>query len=275
MPTQQVVIEAGKTAGQYWFDLWRYRELLVFLAWRDIAVHYKQTVIGIAWAVLRPLATVVVFTFVFRKLANLPADGDVPYPLFVLAGMLPWQMFATGLSESGNSLVMNANLIAKVYFPRLLVPLASVAVSLVDLLITLPFLFGLMAFHQCPLTWRFLFLPVFLAVGAAAAVAGGLWFSALNVRFRDVRYILPFVVQFGIYLSPVGFSSTLIPAAFRPWFALNPMVGVINGFRWAILGTPGLLDPSSFGLSLTVIALLLVSGFRYFRHTERTFADVI
>jgi lipopolysaccharide transport system permease protein len=275
MPTQQVVIEAGKTAGQYWFDLWRYRELLVFLAWRDIAVHYKQTVIGIAWAVLRPLATVVVFTFVFRKLANLPADGDVPYPLFVLAGMLPWQMFATGLSESGNSLVMNANLIAKVYFPRLLVPLASVAVSLVDLLITLPFLFGLMAFHQYPLTWRFLFLPVFLAVGAAAAVAGGLWFSALNVRYRDVRYILPFVVQFGIYLSPVGFSSTLIPAALRPWFALNPMVGVINGFRWAILGSPGLFEPFSFGLSLTVIALLLVSGFRYFRHTERTFADVI
>jgi lipopolysaccharide transport system permease protein len=268
-----IVIEPDRMERQYWRDLWRYRELLYFLAWRDVVVHYKQTLIGIAWAILRPLATMVVFVLVFNKLAKLPSNG-VPYPLLVLAGMLPWQMFASALSESSNSLVSNANLISKVYFPRMLVPFSSVAVSLVDLLVSSPILLILMIVYRYPPTWRILTLPLFLGVAAAAALGAGFWLSALNVRYRDVRYVLPFIVQFGLYLSPVGFSSTVVPEQYRLLYSLNPMVGVIEGFRWALLGTEA-VDPVGFALSGVVILIILVGGVWYFRKTEQTFADVI
>jgi lipopolysaccharide transport system permease protein len=275
MPSETIVLEPGRLERQYWRDLWRYRELLGFLAWRDVVVHYKQTLVGVAWAVLRPLATTAVFVLVFNKVARLPSPGGVDYTLLVLAGMLPWQMFATALSESSNSLVTNAQLISKVYFPRLLVPLSSVAVSTVDLLVSVPVLAGLMAWHHVgPPAWRLAAAPLFLLLGAGAALGAGLWLSALNVRYRDVRYVIPFVVQFGLFLSPVGFSTQQIPEAYRPLYALNPMVGVIEGFRWSVLGTDT-LDPVAVAASVAVVAALLAGGLWYFRRTERTFADVI
>jgi lipopolysaccharide transport system permease protein len=269
----EIVLGPGRAERQYWRDLWRYRELLYFLAWRDVVVHYKQTVIGVAWAVLRPLATMLVFVFIFSKLAKLDSGG-VPYPLLVMVAMLPWQMFSSALSESSNSLVNNANLISKVYFPRMLVPLSAVAVSFVDLIVSSPILAGLMIYHRQSVSWRIIAVPFLLLLTAAAAIAFGLWLSALNVRYRDVRYVVPFLVQFGLYLSPVGFSSAIIPEQFRLVCALNPMVGIIEGFRWSLLGVNA-IDPVGFGLGLAVIAIFLVSGVWYFRKTERTFADLI
>lgn len=271
--TTRIVLEAGRGASQYWRDLWRYRELLYFLAMRDIVVHYKQTVIGVAWALLRPLATVLVFVLVFSKLAGLPSDG-VPYPLLVLAAMLPWQLFANSLTQSGGSLLANANLVSKVYFPRLLLPLAAVAVSLVDFLITLAALAALMTWYGITPSWRVLTLPFFIAVAAALALGVGLWLAALSVRYRDIRHVTPFLVQFGLYLSPVGFSSSLVPEDYRLLYSLNPMVGVIDGFRWALLDTAS-LDLASLMLSLLLIAAVLAGGIGLFRKTERTFADVI
>jgi lipopolysaccharide transport system permease protein len=272
-PAVRIVIEAGRGAAQYWRDLWRYRELLYFLAWRDIIVHYKQTLIGVAWALLRPLATVAAFVLVFSKLAGLPSDG-VPYPLLVLAGMLPWQLFANALTKSGESLLGNANLVSKVYFPRLILPFSAVAVSLVDFLITLGALAALMLWYGLLPTWRVLTLPFFVAVACALALGIGLWFAALSVRYRDIRHATPFLVQFGLYLSPVGFSSALVPPHYRLLFGLNPMVGVIDGFRWSLLDTAA-LDLGSVALSLALIAAVLASGIWFFRKTERTFADVI
>jgi lipopolysaccharide transport system permease protein len=273
MNGQTIILEAGRAERHYWRDLWRYRELLFFLAWRDVTVHYKQTVVGVAWAILRPLATMLVFVIVFSKLARLPSDG-VPYPLLVLAGMLPWQLFSSALSESSNSLVQNANLISKVYFPRVIVPFSSLAVSLIDLAVSAPILLALMIAYQCPISWRIILLPVFLVIAAGTALGAGLWLGALNVRYRDVRYVIPFLIQFGLYLSPVGFSSSVVPERFRLLYALNPMVGVIDGFRWALLGIEP-LDPVSLALSVGMISFLLISGAWYFRKTERTFADVI
>jgi lipopolysaccharide transport system permease protein len=273
MSTSQIVIEPGRSSRQYWRDLWRYRELLYFLAWRDVAVHYKQTLIGVAWAVLRPLATMAVFVIVFNKVAKLPSDG-VPYSLLVLAGMLPWQFFAATLGESSNSLVNNANLISKVYFPRLIVPTSAVAVSFIDLLVSAPVLIGLMIYHQQPASWRLLCLPLFLLLSVVAALGAGLWLSALNVRYRDVRYVIPFLIQFGLYLSPVGFRSSLVPEDYRLLYALNPMVGVIDGFRWAILGT-GSFPGGELLTSGIMGTLAFATGVLYFRCTERTFADVI
>ncbi len=273
-PATQIVIEAGRGAAQYWRDLWRYRELLVFLAWRDVVVHYKQTVIGVAWALLQPLATVMVFVLVFSKLAGLPSERSAPYPLLVLAGMLPWQLFANSLTQCGGSLLANANLVSKVYFPRLILPLSAVAVSLVDFLITLAALAGLMLWYGIAPTWRIVTLPFFITVAAALALGVGLWLAALSVRYRDIRHVTPFMVQFGLYLSPVGFSSSLVPEKYRLLFGLNPMAGVIDGFRWALLDTAA-LDLLPFALSLCLIAAILTSGTWFFRHTERTFADVI
>jgi lipopolysaccharide transport system permease protein len=269
----RIVIEAGRTAAQYWLDLWRYRELLYFLAWRDIIVHYKQTLIGVAWALVRPLATALVFVLVFSNLAGLPSDG-VPYPLLVMAAMLPWQLFANALAQSGGSLLANANLVSKVYFPRLLLPMSAVAVSLVDFLITLIAMVGLMAYYGVSPTWRVLTLPLFVAVAATLALGVGLWLTALSVRYRDIRHVTPFLLQFGLYLSPVGYSSSLVPEHYRLLFGLNPMVGVIDGFRWALLDN-ATLQPAELALSLVLIGLILASGIWYFRHTERTFADVI
>ncbi|MGF1567308.1 MAG: ABC transporter permease [Nodosilinea sp.] len=274
-PVPELIIEAGRTEAQYFRDLWRYRELFYFLAWRDILVRYKQTAVGVAWALIRPFLTMLVFTVVFGRLANLPTEGDAPYPILVFAAMLPWQFFANALSECSNSLITNANLISKVYFPRLVVPTSAVIVSFVDFLISGIILLGLMAWYDAPPSWRILTLPLFIAVAFAAAMGAGLWLAALNVQYRDFRYVVPFLVQFGLYISPVGFSSAIVPERWRLLYSLNPMVGVIDGFRWAIIGGDVSLYWPGFWLSLLLVAGLLVTGVLYFRRMERTFADVI
>lgn len=270
-----LIIRAGETERQYWRDLWRYRELFYFLAWRDILVRYKQTVIGIAWALIRPFLTMLVFTVVFNRIAKLPAPGTVPYSLLVFTAMLPWQFFSTALSESSNSLIGNANLISKIYFPRLIVPAGAVITSLVDFAITLGLLAVMMIWYQFLPDWRLLTLPLFIVLAFAAAIGLGLWLSALNVEYRDFRYIVPFIVQFGLYLSPVGFSSSAIPQQWQFLYSLNPMVGVIDGFRWSLLRGEQPLNPASLALSIAISVLLCVSGCWYFRKMERTFADVI
>jgi lipopolysaccharide transport system permease protein len=272
--TQELIIEAGKTERHYWKDLWRYRELFYFLAWRDILVRYKQTAIGVVWSVLRPFLTMIVFTVVFGKLAKLPSEG-VPYPILVYAAMLPWQFFANSLSESAMSLVGNANLISKVYFPRLVIPASAVIVSLVDFFISFSILILLMIWYAFMPSWRLLTLPLFIVLAFAASFGFGLWITSLNVKYRDFRYIIPFIVQFGLYVSPVGFSTTIIPDKWRLLYSLNPMVGVIDGFRWAILGGQSQLYVPGFVLSNLLVLVILVSGVWYFRKTERTFADII
>lgn len=271
---QELVIEAGRTEQQYWKDIWRYRELFYFLAWRDILVRYKQTAIGIAWALIRPFLTMVVFSVVFGQLAKLPSQG-APYPILVFSAMLPWQFFANSLSECSNSLISNANLISKVYFPRLIVPTSAVVVSFVDFMVSGIILLGLMAWYNFVPTWRIVTLPFFIAIAFAASMGAGLWLASLNVKYRDFRYIVPFIVQFGLYISPVGFSSTIVPEQWRFVYSLNPIVGVIDGFRWAILGGESNLYLPGFFLSLGFVSLLLISGIWYFRKMERTFADVI
>ena len=271
----QLIIEAGRTERQYWRDLWRYRELFYFLAWRDILVRYKQTVIGMAWALIRPFLTMVVFTIVFGKIAKLPSEGDTPYAILVFAAMLPWQFFANSLAECSNSLISNSNLISKVYFPRLIVPTSAVVVSFVDFLISGMILLGLMAWYDFVPSWRIITLPLFIAIAFAASMGAGLWLASLNVQYRDFRYIVPFIVQFGLYISPVGFSSSIVPEQWRFFYALNPMVGVIDGFRWAILGGNSHIYVPGFLLSLGLVLILLISGIWYFRKMERTFADII
>ncbi|MFN6495934.1 MAG: ABC transporter permease [Nostoc sp. DedQUE01] len=271
----ELIIEAGQTEQQYWKDLWRYRELFYFLSWRDILVRYKQTAIGMLWALIRPFLTMIVFSVIFGNLAKLPSEGTAPYPILVFAALLPWQFFSNALSECSNSLISNANLISKVYFPRLIVPASSVIVSFVDFLVSGMILLGLMAWYNFVPNWRILSLPLFIAIAFAASLGVGLWLAALNVEYRDFRYIVPFIVQFGLYISPVGFSSSIVPEQWRLLYYLNPMVGVIDGFRWAILGGESKLYWTGFTLSLGLVALLLVSGIWYFRKMERTFADVI
>ncbi|MCG6134996.1 MAG: ABC transporter permease [Nostoc sp. LLA-1] len=271
---QELVIEAGRTEQQYWQDLWRYRELFYFLAWRDILVRYKQTAIGVIWALIRPFLTMVVFTVVFGKIANLPSGG-VPYPILVFSAMLPWQFFSTALSECSNSLITNANLISKIYFPRLIVPISAVIVSFVDFMISGIILLALMAWYNYVPNWYILTLPLFIGIAFAASIGAGLWLAALNVEYRDFRYIVPFIVQFGLYVSPVGFSSNVVPEQWRLLYYLNPMVGVIDGFRWAILGGDAKIYWTGFILSIALVLFLLLSGIWYFRKTERTFADVI
>ncbi|GAB4171879.1 MAG: ABC transporter permease [Coleofasciculaceae cyanobacterium] len=274
MHTKELIIEAGRTERQYWKDLWRYRELFYFLAWRDILVRYKQTVIGIAWALIRPFLTMVAFTIVFGTLAKLPSEG-APYPILVFAAMLPWQFFANALTECSNSLVGNAHLIAKVYFPRLIVPTSAVIVSFVDFLISGILLLALMAWHNFIPSWRILTLPLFILIAFAASMGGGLWLAALSVKYRDFRYLVSFIVQFGLYISPVGFSSSIVPQKWRLIYSLNPMVGVIDGFRWAILGGASHIYWPGFILSVGLVVVLFASGIWYFRKVERTFADVI
>ncbi len=268
-------IEAGKTDLYYWKDIWRYRELFYFLAWRDILVRYKQTAIGLTWAVLRPLATMIVFAVVFGKLAKLPSGGT-PYPILVFAGMLPWQFFSNSILEASNSLISNSNLISKVYFPRLIIPTSSIISSFVDFIISGIILFGLMLWYRFIPDWRIITLPLFTVVVFAASLGTGLWLTALNIKYRDFRYIVPFTVQFGLYVSPVGFSSDIVPEKWRLLYSLNPMVGIIDGFRWAILGKDiGNSNLAGFILSLMIVAVLFVSGIWYFRKTEKSFADMI
>jgi lipopolysaccharide transport system permease protein len=268
-------IEAGRTESLYWQDLWRYRELFYFLAWRDILVRYKQTFIGIAWALIRPFLTMVVFTLVFGRLANLPSEGQAPYPILVFSALLPWQFFSSALVESSNSLIANANLLSKVYFPRLIVPTSAVIVSFVDFLISGIILLALMAWETFIPTWRIITLPIFVVLAFAAAMGAGLWLAALNVQYRDFRYVVPFLTQFGLYISPVGFSSTIVPEKWRLLYSLNPMVGIIDGFRWAILGNDSPLYAPSVLLSVVLVSLTFFSGVLFFRRMERTFADVI
>jgi lipopolysaccharide transport system permease protein len=274
---EELVIEAGRSEAHYWRDLWRFRELFGFLAWRDILVRYKQTAIGVAWAVIRPLLTILVGTGIFGSLAQLPADG-VPYAVMVCAGTLPWYFFSSALSESANSLVGNANLISKIYVPRLILPLSAVIVAFVDFAISLVILAGLMLWYGVAPTWRLLSLPVLTLLAFVSAMGPGLLFTALNVKYRDFRYIIPFVVQFGLFISPVFYSSTAIEARYGEWgrlvCAINPVVGIIDGFRWAICGTTD-LHWKSFVLSSALSVVLLLVGISYFRHTEKTFADVI
>lgn len=270
----ELIIEAGHTEKNYWRDLFRYRELFYFLAWRDVLVRYKQTVIGVLWAVLRPLLTMLVFTFVFGRIAKLPADG-MPYAVMVFAAMLPWTLFATSLSEGSSSLISNSNLISKVYFPRLIIPASAVIVSFVDFAISMVLLALLMAFYGVWPAWPILLLPVFTLLALLASAGAGTWLAALNVKYRDFRYVVPFIVQFGLYISPVGFSSNVVPEKWRLLYDLNPMVGVIDGFRWSISGGATAFPQQSLLLSLITVTFLLTTGIWYFRKTERTFADVI
>jgi lipopolysaccharide transport system permease protein len=269
-----VVIEPGRTDQNYWRDLWRCRELFQVLAWRDISVRYKQTVIGAAWAVLRPFLTMVVFTIVFGKIARLPSPG-APYALLVFAGMLPWTLFSAALSDASNSLVSNANLISKVYFPRLIVPGAAVVVSLIDFLVSLAMLALLMLWYRFPPGLQLLWLPAFISLAFFASLGPALWITALNVKYRDFRYIIPFVVQFGLYVSPVGFSSDIVPEQWRLLYSVNPIVGVIDGFRWCILGGESKIYVPGLMVSMLVTAAMLWVGIRQFRKTEKHFADWI
>lgn len=269
-----ITIEAGKPNRRLLKDLWNYRELFVFLSWRDILVRYKQTAIGMLWGVIRPLLTMMVFTIVFGKIAKLPSEG-IPYPIMVFTAMLPWQLFATSFSESSNSLIGNVNLIAKIYFPRLIIPVSSIIVNVVDFFISFVLLIILMLFYKTLPDWRIIVLPLPLLFVFLLSLGLGLWFSALNVKYRDFRYVIPFVVQFGLYVSPVGFSSTVVPAQWRFLYSLNPMVGIIDGFRWCLLkGQTNLYIPGLL-VSIALVLLILVSGFLYFRKMEMTFADVI
>lgn len=271
----ELVIESGRAERHYWLDLWRYRELFQVLAWRDIAVRYKQTVIGAAWAIIRPFLTMIVFTIIFGKLAQLPSDGTAPYALMVFAGMLPWSFFATAVVDASNSLISNANLVGKVYFPRLIVPSAAVMVAFADFLIGFTILIGLMIWYQFAPGWQVLFLPLFAFIAFAASVGIGVWITALNVRYRDFRYVIPFLVQMGLYASPVGFSSNVIPDQWRLLYSLNPMVGVIDGFRWCLLGGQSQLYWPGLALSVGVAAFFLWFGIRQFRKMEKSFADLI
>jgi lipopolysaccharide transport system permease protein len=270
---EELIIEPGGSEKNYWRDIWRYRELFYILSWRDLKVRYKQTVIGAAWSIIRPILTTIVFTIVFNKVAKLQAPGAAPYALMVFTGMLPWQFFANALSESSNSLVANANLITKVYFPRMIVPASSIVTSLVDFGISFSILIAMFfIFHYIPSS-KIIFLPLFLVIALIAAFGVGLLVTALNVKYRDFRYIIPFIVQFGLYITPVGFSSSIVPEKWKLLFALNPMVGVIDGFRWCILGEN--LNLQSFAISVLVSLLFLWIGIRYFRYTEKSFADNI
>jgi len=253
-------------------DLWRYRELLLLLTWRDIKVRYAQTILGATWAILQPLLTMIIFSVIFGQLAKLPSDG-IPYPIFTFTALLPWQLFAFSLTNSSQSLVGSQNLVSKVYFPRLIIPIASVLPGLVDFAISFMVLIGMLIFYQIPLTARILTLPLFLLLAVMSALAVGLWLSALNVKYRDIRYVVPFMTIFWQYATPVAYSASLIPEKWRLLYWLNPMVGVVEGFRWALLGS-GRID-GMIWVSFAIIILILVSGLAYFKRTEATFADVI
>lgn len=270
----EIVIKAGGSVTNYWRDLWRYRELFVFLAWRDLLVRYKQTLIGVLWCLLKPFTTMIVFVVIFGRLAHLPSDG-APYPVLVFAALLPWQFFSGALTDCSNSLVGNANLLAKVYFPRLIVPASSVVVGLVDFAISFLILLCLMGYYHFWPGWRILAFPMFLGLAACCSLGAGLLLAALNVSYRDFRQIVPFITQFGLFISPVGFSSSVVPEKWRLWYALNPMVAVIDGFRWSLTGTAPLPAANVIAVGCVVSGILLFSGVWYFRRTERSFADLI
>lgn len=271
-----LIIEPGREGKNYFSDIWRFRDLFYILSWRDIKVRYKQTVIGTLWAVLRPFLTMIVFTVVFGRVAGLKTEGTAPYALMVLAGLLPWQFFSTAFSTASESLVTNANLLSKVYFPRLIVPTSAVITSLVDFLISFVILIGLMLYYQYPPQWKILFIPLFTIITFIQSFGFGLYLSALNVKYRDFRYVIPFIVQIGIYISPVGFSSSVIPEKWKLFYYLNPIVSVIDGFRWCIIGDEA-TNPFNkyFLLSMVISVLMMVYALFKFRKMEKTFADLI
>lgn len=271
--TDVVIIENGRHERNYWSDIWRYRELFYVLAWRDVAVRYKQTIIGASWALIRPFLTMVVFTMVFSRIAKLPSDAAIPYPLMVFVGTLAWTFFSTGLTDASNSMIGNSNLISKIYFPRLIVPTAAVVVAFADFLIAFGLLLGMMVWYQFLPSWHVLFLPIFVAAAIAATIGPSLWVTALNVKYRDFRIIVPFIVQLGLYVSPVGFSSSIVPEKWRLLYSLNPVVGVIDGFRWSLLGSEIYLP--GMAVSFAVITAFMWLGVRQFRATEKSFADLI
>jgi lipopolysaccharide transport system permease protein len=269
----EISIESGSVEREYWHDLWRYRELLYFLAWRDILVRYKQTVIGIFWALIRPMLTMAILTVVFGRIAQMPSNG-IPYPILVFTGMLPWQFFATAFSESSNSVVLNSGMISKVYFPRIVIPMSSVITSMVDFVISFAIMMLILFYYQYNPNIKAVFLPLFIILVFATAFGAGLWVSALMVRYRDFKYIIPFIIQFGLYISPVGFSSSVIPEKWNLIYILNPMVGIIDGFRWAILNDYP-IQIASLISSVLSVTLIILSGIWYFRKTEKEFADII
>ena len=274
-PTQHLVLEAGRADRQYWQDLWRYRELFFILAWRDVAVRYKQTVVGFAWAFVRPFMTMVVFTVVFGHIAKLSSGDTTPYALMVYGGLLPWTLFASVFGDASSSVMSNANLISKVYFPRMIVPLSTVVVGLIDFAVSLSILVGLMIWYRFLPGWQSLLLPVFVALALLASIGPALWASAIVVKYRDFRFVVPFLLQFGLYASPVGFSSAIVPPEWRLLYSLNPLVGIIDGFRWCIVGGDSPIYLPGFALSLGVIAFMLWAGIFAFRRIERGFADLI
>ena len=275
----EVYIEPGRAERNYWKDLWRYRELFYILSWRDIKVRYKQTIIGVVWSVLRPLLTMIIFTFVFGEIAKFPAPDGMKYSLLVFAGLLPWQFFATGLSEASNSLIGNERLISKVYFPRMIIPASSVITSLVDFLISLGLMFGLLIWYGVVPSANLVFLPLFIILAFIASFGVGLWLTSLNVKYRDFKHVVPFLVQIGLYLSPVGFTSEkaaeIIPEKFRLLYYINPMAGVIDGFRWCFFGDKMPLNWNGMFLSFGVMLFFLFIGIRTFRKMEKNFADLI
>lgn len=273
--TEELIIEAGRTEKRYWRDLWRYRELFYILSWRDIKVRYKQTVIGAAWSVIRPLLTMIIFTVVFHFFAKMKPPPGVPYPILVFSGQLPWLFFSNALNEASNSLIGNSNLISKVYFPRMIIPTASVITSCIDFLISFALLCILFIFFQYVPDWKIVFLPLFLLLAFIASMGIGLYITALNVKYRDFRYIVPFIIQFGLYISPVGYDISMVPEKYRLIYSLNPMVGIIEGFRWCIIGHSQGFNIISIGLSVAISLLFLFLGIRQFRRMEKSFADLI
>ena len=275
----EVFIEPGRAERNYWKDLWRYRELFYILSWRDLKVRYKQTIIGVVWSVLRPLLTMMIFTFVFGQIAKFEAPPGVKYPVLVFAGLLPWQFFAAGLTEASNSLVGNERLISKVYFPRMIIPAASVITSLVDFLISLGLMFVLLIWFSVVPSVNLIFLPLFIIMAFFASFGVGLWLTALNVKYRDFKHVVPFIVQLGLYISPVGFLSAeaakIIPEKFRLLYYINPMSGVIDGFRWCFFGDKTPVNWNGMFISLVIIIFFLWIGIRTFRKMERSFADLI
>lgn len=273
MSSHRIIIEPGRAEKNYWKDIWTFRELFYILSWRDIKVRYKQTVIGAAWSIIRPLLTTIIFTVIFSRVAKLSSPGDAPYAIMVFTGMLPWQFFANALTEASNSLIGNSNLVSKVYFPRMIIPASSIVTSLVDFAISFGLLLGMMVIFQYVPDIKIVLLPFFVIMALLAAFGTGLFVTALNVKYRDFRYVIPFIVQIGLYITPVGFSSNVIPEKWRLLYSMNPMVGVVDGFRWSILGQPLYLP--GFLVSLAMILLFVWLGVTYFRSTEKSFADNI
>jgi lipopolysaccharide transport system permease protein len=272
----KIIIEPGKTEKNYWKDIWRFRELFYILSWRDIKVKYKQTTLGILWAIIRPLLTMLVFTYVFGRLAHMKVEGSAPYAIMVFAGLLPWQFFSNALSESSGSLTDNEKLITKVYFPRMIIPASSVITSSIDFFISFAILFMLFIFYQYVPPITIVLMPLFWVMAFAAAFGPGLYLTALNVKFRDFRYIIPFIVQLGLYISPVGFSSNIVADKWKWAYSLNPMVGVIDAFRWCIIkGAPNPMLQYPFYISLTVIVFFFWISIFHFRKMEKNFADLI